>query len=392
MNQILDCTGYEILLNDIEKAEGYYLFDSKGTKYTDFESGVWSISIGHNNLQINQVIKQQIDKIIHLGFRYTNKLVEIAAMDLIRTLEPFHGKCLFLSSGSEAVELSVKIAKAIIKDKKMLTFKETYLSAYGMSSNKDVNNWITFELSKCRNCINYNCENCKLINEIPFDEINAFIFEPGNTSGLVLIPPQSLIKEISKRLKENNGIVVVDEVTTGVGRTGKWYGFQHFDIKPDIVAIGKGIGNGYPVSAVVVDNKIAEKIYNENIRHSQSHQNDALGCAIVSEVIRIIEQNNLIKRSEENGKYFINKLCELKAKTKVIKEVRGTGMMIAIEFEKDAEALLKLLDKHLIEKGYIIGYKPLFNLMRFYPSLTTKIEDIDRLIDCIEKFILKNSI
>ena len=389
MKHVLECTGYEMLVNDIEKAEGYYLFDSKGKKYIDFESGVWSMAIGHNNPQINKAIKQQIDKIVHLGFRYTNELVEIAAMDVINTLKPFSGKCLFLSSGSEAVELSVKITKAIIKGKKMLTLKETYLSAYGTSGNKDESEWVKFELATCMTCSNnYNCGNCELINEIPFNEIGAFIFEPGNSSGLVLIPPQNLIKEISKRIKEYNGLIVIDEVTTGVGRTGMWYGFQHFNIKPDIVALGKGIGNGYPVSVVVIDDKIAEKIDKENIHHSQSHQNDVLGCVVASEVIHIIEQNNLIKKSNENGQYFIEELCILKEKSNIIREVRGLGMMIAIEFEGEASPVLKSLNEFLIEKGFIVGYKPAFNLMRFYPSLTTTREDIDSLIESIKEAIL----
>ena len=389
MKHVLDCTGYEIIANDIEKAEGYYLFDSKGKKYIDFESGVWCMALGHNNSQINKVIKQQIDKIMHLGFRYTNELVEIAAIDVINTLKPFSGKCLFLSSGSEAVELSVKITKAIIKDKKMLTLKESYLSAYGMSGNKDHSEWIKFELATCMTCSNdYNCENCELINEIPFNEIGAFIFEPGNSSGLVLIPPKNLIQEITKKIKEYNGLIVIDEVTTGIGRTGMWYGFQHFNIKPDIVALGKGIGNGYPVSVVVIEDKIAERIDKENVHHSQSHQNDALGCVVASEVIHIIEENNLIKKSNENGQYFIEKLCILKEKSKLIREVRGSGMMIAIEFESEASSVLKSLNEYLIEKGFIVGYKPVFNLMRFYPSLTTTKEDIDRLIEAIKEVIL----
>lgn len=276
-----------------------------------------------------------------------------------------------------------------MKDKKMFTFKETYLSAYGTSGSKDDSEWVKFELATCRDCPNnYSCENCKLINEIPFNEIGAFVFEPGNSAGLVLIPPKSLIEEIAKRIKRHGGLILINEVTTGVGRTGKWYGFQHFNINPDIVALGKGLGNGYPVSAVVVEDKIAGKVDRENIRHSQSHQNDVLGCVVVSEVINIIEQNNLIKKSNGNGQYFIEKLHELKEKSNTIREVRGVGMMIAVEFEAEDVAVLKSLNEYLIEKGFIVGYKPVFNLMRFYPSLTTTREDIDSLIECMKEAIL----
>ncbi|HBK67161.1 MAG TPA: aminotransferase class III [Firmicutes bacterium] len=389
MKHVLECTGNEMLITDLEKAEGYYLFDSKGKKYIDFESGVWSMALGHNNQQINEAIKKQIDKIMHLGFRYTNGLVEAAAINVIRTLKPFSGKCLFLSSGSEAVEVSVKMAKTISNGKKLLTFRESYLSAYGMSGNKDDSEWIKLEISMCRDCSNnYNCGKCKVIEDIPFQKVGVFVFEPGNSSGLMLIPPKNLIYEIAKRMKENNGLIVIDEVTTGVGRTGKWYGFQHFTITPDLIALGKGIGNGYPVSVVVVEDKIAKKIEMREFRHSQSHQNDALGCVVVSEVINFIEQNNLIETSNKNGQYFFGKLNELKEKSKVIKEVRGSGMMIAIEFENKAKAVLESLNEHLIKKGFLVGYKPIYNLMRFYPSLTTNKEDIDSIIACIKDCLL----
>jgi acetylornithine/N-succinyldiaminopimelate aminotransferase len=389
VKHVLECTGYEMLVRDIERAEGYYLFDSKGRRYMDFEAGVWSMSIGHSNPQINEVVRNQIDRVMHLGFRYTNELIERAAEDVISTLAPFSGKCLFLSSGSEAVEFSVKAAKAIIKEKKMFTFKQTYLSAYGMSGSKKKGEWMEFELAPCMKCPNsYNCKSCRLIDEIPFHEIGAFIFEPGNSGGLVLIPPKNLVEEVAKRIKEADGIIVVDEVTTGAGRTGKWYGFQHFNIQPDIVALGKGIGNGYPVSVVAVEEKTAEIIEAQGLRHSQSHQNDALGAAIVSAVIHFIQENDLINKSKENGQYFLEELCRLKEKSSDIREVRGAGMMLAVEFEKGEAAVLESLNEYLIEKGFIVGYKPAFKLLRFYPSLTTTREDIDSLLECMSNALV----
>ena len=384
MKHVLECTGYEMLVNDIDRADGYYLFDSKGRRYMDFESGVWCMALGHNNSQVNEVIKKQIDRIMHLGFRYTNELVETAAVDVLSTLEIFNGKCVFLSSGSEAVEFGVKTAKTLLKSKKMLTFKESYLSAYGTSGSKDDNQWVKLELSRCLACCNnYNCKECRLVNEIPFNEIGTFVFEPGNTAGLVLIPPKNLVEEISRRIKQNNGLIVVDEVTTGVGRTGKWYGFQHFNMEPDIIALGKGIGNGHPVSVAAVNEVVAQKIERENIHHSQSHQNDVLGCAVVSEVIRYIRQEDLIKRSSERGQYFIDKLKQLKQESNSIKEVRGSGMMIALEFYEGAKNALESTADQLFKNGFIVGYKPAFNLMRFYPSLITTKEDIDSLVECM---------
>jgi acetylornithine aminotransferase len=388
MKHVMNCTGYEMLIEDIERAEGNYLYDSKGRKYVDFESGVWSISLGHSCNELNEVIRNQADKIIHLGFKYTSQLVEIAAVDLLSTLQPFSGKCVFLCSGSEAVELAVKAARHIIKDKMLLSFNMSYLSAYGHSGVKDDREWYKPDLLKCAACSeNACCSECNVINEIPFDRIGAFVFEPGNSSGLVLIPPKSVIREIAKRVKQNGGLIVVDEVTTGIGRTGKWFGYQHYDMQPDIVAVGKGIGNGYPVSVTVFDDRVAEQLQRDGFKHSQSHQNDALGCAVVSKVIGIIRENDLINKSNEKGQYLLSRLNGLKVKTDCIKDVRGTGLMIGIEFKAEAADLLKSAVGQLFNEGYLVGYNPRFNFMRFYPTLTTSMEDIEGLLSCLEEIL-----
>lgn len=391
MDHVLNCTGYGVRVENVERAEGYYLYDSMGKKYIDFESGVWSISLGHSNEALNKVIKDQVDKIMHLGFKYSSELVEAAALDVLSILQPFSGKCVFLCSGSEAVELAVKAAKHIIKDKMLLSFNLSYLSAYGYSGVKDDREWYKPDLLKCSACSdNTNCSECSVTSEIPFDRIGAFVFEPGNSSGLVLLPPKNLIAEIVKKIKKNNGLIVVDEVTTGIGRTGRWFGYQHYDMRPDIVAMGKGIGNGYPVSAVAFDDKVAEQIERDGFKHSQSHQNDALGCAVVSKVIEIIKENDLIEKSGSSGKYLINGLNELKAKTNCIKEVRGVGMMVGVEFKAEAASELKEAVDQLFEAGYLVGYNPRFNFMRFYPTLVTTKEDIRGLLKSLEGILVKN--
>ena len=386
MEHVLNCTGYEMLAENIVKADGYYLYDDMGKRYMDFESGVWSIALGHCNKEFNQALKNQMDQILHLGFRYTSSLVEVAAKDVLETLQPFRGKCVFLCSGSEAVEFAVKAAKHIINGKKLLTFDLSYLSAYGQSGTKDSRDWCKLDLMKCTQCtIQDACSSCSVIEDIPFEEIGAFVFEPGNSSGLVLLPPKILVQEIEKRVKAAKGIVVVDEVTTGIGRTGKWYGFQHYDMKPDIVAMGKGIGNGYPVSVAAVDENIADRLAKDGFKHSQSHQNDGLGSAAASSVIQIIKENDLIEKADKNGQYLMQGLEKLKSRTGVIKEVRGVGLMLGIEFRAEAASVLNRAFDFLVEKGLLVGYNPRFHFMRFYPALTTSREDMDYLLSCLEE-------
>lgn len=390
MKHVMNCTGYEMLLEDIVKAEGYYLYDSKGNRYMDFESGVWSISLGHGSKALQDAVTKQMDDIIHLGFRYSSQVVEAAAQDVLSTLGDFDGKCVFLCSGSEAVELAVKAAKHIIKDQKLLTFDRSYLSAYGLSGSKEDHNWYKLELEGCMNCNGKDdCSTCKIIDGLPFDKIGAFVFEPGNSSGLVLLPPKKLIKEITYRVKANNGLIIVDEVTTGIGRTGMWYGYQHYDIKPDIIALGKGIGNGYPVSVAVFEAQKADQLEKDGFKHSQSHQNDALGCAVVSEVIKQVREQHIIEASREKGQYLLQGLKDIAACTDVIKEVRGVGMMVAVVFSKTADKILKQTVDTLFSNGIIAGYNPRFNLIRFYPTLTVTKEDLDYLLKQLREAICK---
>ncbi|WP_291566358.1 MULTISPECIES: aminotransferase class III-fold pyridoxal phosphate-dependent enzyme [unclassified Clostridium] len=284
------------------------------------------------------------------------------------------GKCIFLSSGSEAVEFAVQIAKRIIKQPVFITLSDSYLSAYGSAGRRSSDEWYCFDWSRCHKCNNLEqCNlNCEYLNKIPIDRIGALIFEPGNASGLVKLPPEQLITTLENMVKQQ-GLIIIDEVITGIGRTGEWYGFEHYNIKPDIVAIGKGLGNGYPVSAVVMSQKVAENLETNGFHYAQSHQNDPLGCAIADEVINIIEDDGLLHRSYYLGIKFLEDLKKLAKKHKCIKEVRGKGLMIAVEFNDNAEKFsLESVYLQLVERGFLAGFKPVANLLRFYPPLTIK--------------------
>ena len=119
-----------------------------------------------------------------------------------------------------------------------------------------------------------------LQNEVDFSEIGVFLFEPGNSGGIVKFPPCNLISALNRICKKNNIVFVVDEVTTGIGRTGKWFGYMHYSIVPDIVCMGKGLGNGYPVSAIAMTEDISERALAAHFHYAQSHQNDSLGCRV----------------------------------------------------------------------------------------------------------------
>jgi len=260
----------------------------------DLESGVWCTSIGHKNQRINETIKKQIDSIMHAGFCYSNNILQEAAQAVLSITNFEGGKCVFLCSGSEAIEISRQIAKHLTGHKRSMTLHDSYLGSYSSVINR-TEGWYVFDWKGCQICPDRDhCDpGCEALQAFP-ENISEFIFEPGSSSGFVRFPPKTMIQNIVNIIRRNNGKVIANEVTTGIGRTGKWFGYQHYDIKPDMVAIGKGIGNGYPVSVAAINHKTMQELAKKPFKYAQSHQNDPLGAAIVKEVIQAIGDDDLI--------------------------------------------------------------------------------------------------
>ncbi|MBI9082319.1 MAG: aspartate aminotransferase family protein [Desulfobacterales bacterium] len=379
MSSVLRCSGYNLVKTDMVRGEGCYLFDSAGRRYLDLEAGVWCMALGHSHPRINRAIYAQGQRVSHIGFRYTAQVVETAAEALIDSLKIPGGKSLFLSSGSEAVEFSVQAARRITSRPLLLTLSNTHLAAYGSAGQKDGEEWFCFDWHACAGCTRADCHpGCILLAPIPFDRVGAFVFEPGSSSGLVRFPPRMLIETFARTVRGQGGLVVVDEVTTGLGRTGAWYGFEHYGLEPDLVALGKGLGNGYPVSAVAMTGGVAQSLTGEGFRYAQSHQNDPLGCAVAKEVIAAIQEEGLVERSRRVGARFLRGLEAVGEGCGLVRDVRGRGLMLAVEL---APGLACEVYRALLDRGFLAGYKPETNLLRFYPPLTLEENDVDRFVE-----------
>lgn len=383
MDHILRC--HDIVKTDFVRGKNCYLYDTQGRQYTDFESGIWSAALGHSHPRINQIIKAQIEKVMHLGTSYPNSIAEDTAIDVLDIVGIENGKCIFLSSGSEAVEFAVQAVRRTTKEQKLLTFTSSYLAAYGSAGRRKPAEWLLIDWEACEQ------EGASgYLRKIPFDFIGVFVFEPGGSgSGFVKFPPKQLVQEIVEKVKQEGGLLVVNEITTGMGRTGKWFGFQHYDIQPDIVALGKGLGNGYPISAVAMTCNCADKLEKSNLRYAQSHQNDPLGCSVAREVIAIFREENWIEKGNAIGEYFLEGLKYLQEKYDVVKDARGRGMLLALEFHPHESISATWAYHALLEKGFLVGYYPAGSILRFDPSLTIEKDDIENLLECLDS-ILKN--
>lgn len=378
MDHILKC--HEIVKTDFVRAENCYLYDSTGRRYVDFESGVWCAALGHNHPRIAQTMETQLKRVVHLGARYPNDTVEEAAQAVLNVVGMENGKCVFLISGSEAVEFGVQAIRRTTGKPLMLTFVTSFLGSYGSAGTKKPDEWFLFDWRS-----NSGMDVDESIAQIPFDQIGGFAFEPGGSGiGHLQFPPAPLVRKIVDEIRKRNGLILVNEVTTGMGRAGKWFGFQHYDVRPDIVAVGKGLGNGYPISAAAMRREVADQLEGSGFRYIQSHQNDPLGCAVASEVISLIREEGWIEKGNALGEFFLDELKNLARKHAVIKDVRGRGVLLGIEFHPHEKINAAWAYRFLLENGFVVGYYPDVNLLRFDPALTMERENVLSLIECLD--------
>ena len=382
--------GHELILTDIVRAENCHLYDSSGKKYVDLESGVWCMSLGQGNARIRRVIAQQGAQIGHTGFNYSCPVVEETAREILALLGFDDGKCVFLCSGSEAVEYSVRVAQTIISRPLMMTMADSYFGAYGSANRRHADEWFSFDWFPCSNCPeSRECDQrCERWAAVPWDKIGGFLFEPGSSSGLVRFPPDKLIRNIAVAMRQADGLFLVNEVTTGLGRTGAWFGYQHYGITPDIVGMGKGIGNGYPVAVVAVAAHVADRLGTEPIKYAQSHQNDPVGAAVAREVIRIIREEHLLERGRELGAALTSELNQMREQVGRIKDVRSRGLMLAIELVDDENKAFTIrTHRELVRRGFVVGRRPGTSVLRLDPSLTIAREDIERFLVVLKEVL-----
>lgn len=362
MNNILFCTGHAPRYFDMVRADNCRLFDDAGHEYLDLESGVWAMSLGHSHPRITEIIRRQSAELVHAGYSWYHPVIQSTAERILGIAGLPGGKCVFLCSGSEAVELGVNLARSVTGKPRFLSLKNCYLSAYGTSGKRAADEWVHLDWEAGDD-----------IDRVPFDDIAAFVFEPGSSLGLVKFPPADYIARIVDRVRAAGGLVLVNEVTTGIGRTGRWFGCQHYDLAPDLVAMGKGLGNGYPVACLAVSAATGARIDYEKFHYAQSHQNDALGAAVAGEVLRVIEEDNLLAKCEADGEFLRAGLRELQRRHGIIKEVRGRGLMIAVEFEKnDAMSCAGHIFEKLLERRIILVRRPGLEVFRIDPALTVE--------------------
>lgn len=351
----------------ITRGEGVYLYDEKGKRYLDGSGGALVVNIGHGKREISQAVIDQMNQVGYVhGTQFTTRSVEEYADALAEILPAGMDKIYFLSGGSEAVEGAIKLARQYCLESgqpqrwRVASRWHSYhgntlgaLSVTGRIGSRKpflplLINFPHFPPPYCYRCpydlaypeCNLKCAKAleNLIQVEGPETISGVIMEPviGATVGAVVSPDGylPLIQEICQRY----GILYIDdEVMAGMGRTGRWFAVEHFDVQPDIMVIGKGMSGGYfPLSAVITREEIAERLREKSggFTHGHTFSHHPVACAVGLTVIRYIQRNNLVEQCRKQGAYLLQKLEELKS-FPFVGDVRGKGLMTAIEFVRD---------------------------------------------------------
>ncbi len=392
------------------RGEGEYVWDDAGNRYLDCFGGVLTVSVGHANPKINAAIIEQLNKISHTSTLYANKpqgdlaekLAEISPGDL--------KKSFFTVSGTEADDTAIMAAKLATGRHEIVVLRHSYsgrsataLSSVGHSTWRplpaQVAGIVHARAPYCYRCpLNLSPKNCGLacaedvkevIETATTGEIAAFMAEPILGVGGFIVPPDGYFERVEEITRQHGGLFIADEVQTGWGRTGdKWFGIEHWDVKPDIITSAKGMGNGAPIGWTIATAAVADKF--PGLTFSTFGGNPVSSAAALA-VIKLIEEEDLKTNARVVGDYFREKLEELKEKYPIIGDVRGMGLMQGIELVKDretkepaSEAVLKVFEETK-RQGVLIGKGGLYgNVIRTGLMLNSTKDHVDELIAALD--------
>ena len=363
------------------KAQGSFLWDDKGEKYLDFYGGHAVISIGHNHPHYQNKLKEQLEKISFYSNSVQNNLqTELA--EKLGEISGYENYSLFLcNSGAEANENALKLASFHNGKKKVIYFSGSFHGRTSAAVSVTDNPKIVAPVNYSERYIKCEWNNVNQLKQLFVDhqgEISSVIIEGIQGVGGINLPTEEMIQTLKKLCSENEVILIMDEVQSGYGRSGKFFAHQEFDIQPDLITVAKGMGNGFPIGGVL----ISPKFKASNGLLGTTFGGNHLACAAGIAVLDVIKNDNLIENSEKLGAYIESKIRDFTH----IKSIRRRGLMIGIELDQPCvEIRSNLLTKHYVFSGNSND----LNVLRILPALNITEKEADIFIDALES-VLQN--
>ncbi|UCH12229.1 MAG: aspartate aminotransferase family protein [Candidatus Omnitrophota bacterium] len=365
------------------KAKGSWIWDIEGKRYLDFFPG-WAVSgLGHCHPMVIKALKSQSDKILHVSNNYYSQ-PQAALAERISKLS-FNGKVFFANSGAEANEAAIKLARAYGKGKRyeIITMKKSFhgrtLATAAATGQDKVKKG--FEPLPAG------------FKHVQFNDIDSFkkaiskktvavMLELIQGEGGINIASQEYVKALRKLCNIKKILLIIDEVQTGIARTGRMFCYQHYGIIPDVMTLAKSLGGGVPIGAMVVRDKFADFL--KPGMHASTFGGNPIVCAAALGVFDAIKKENLISNVNRMAKYFNKRLKVLKGKYPVIKNIKQKGLMIGIELTKKGDAIVK----KCFENGLLINCTQ-GSILRIMPALTVTNSQIDKAANILDKAIGK---
>ena len=361
----------------IDYGKGCYVFDKNGKKYIDLVSGLATCPLGHGNKELANAVKKQIEKLTNPSNLYYSEQQVLLAEKLVKLSKL--DKCFFSNSGTESAEAAIKLVRKYTKKPGIISTKHGFHGRTfgGLSATWKEKIRQPFKplLSNFKH-VDYG--NAAAVEKAIGKNTGAVIVEPIQGEAGIIVPPKGYLKNLREICDKHGILLIVDEVQTGCGRTGKFFAYEHENIKPDIVMLAKGLANGIPIGATIAKEEIASSFKSGD--HGSTFGGNPVACAAANFTLDYIAKNKLIANAEKQGKYIVEKISSLNFEN--VKEIRGKGLMIGIGVKANAKEIVKKCN----EKGLLIN-SPEDNTLRFLPPLIIDKNLIDEAIKILRKII-----
>ena len=360
---------------EVEKAEGSYIYGKDGKAYLDFVAGVSANTLGHSHPKVVNAIKEQADKYLHVmvyGEYAQEKPVELCKLLAEATPEPLEVTYL-VNSGAEAIDGALKLAKRYTGREEIISMKNSYHGNTHGALSVSGNEFHKREFRPLLPMISF----IEFNNEEEFSKITektaCVIAETIQGAAGFLTPSQDYFKNLKKRCEEVGALLILDEIQPGFGRTGKLFSFEHYDMVPDILVMGKGMGGGVPVGAFMSSAEIMKSLqHSPKLGHITTFGGNPLIAAASYATLKEVLESGLMNEVAEKEKLFRELLVHPK-----IKKVNGRGLMLAVELESPDYTLV--VAKKCMEKGLVVFWQLYRNeFMRISPPLTISKEEIKK--------------
>ena len=362
----------------IVRGEGSYVWDQDGKRYLDMFPG-WGVNaLGHCHPGVVQAIREQAGRLLHVPNNYYNELQgRLAQMISERS---FGGQCFFCNSGAEAVEAAIKLARIYSAPRyKIITMLDSFHGRTSMAMAATGQPKYHKGLPPVDLGFTFVPFNDIAAVEKAIDEQTcAVMVEPIQGEGGVNVPAEGYLDALRALCDKHRLLLIFDEVTTGSGRTGKYYGYQHFGVEPDIMTLAKAMGGGLAVGGIEARPHIAEKLVPGT--HASTFGGNPIACAGAIALLEIIDRENLLENSIRTGELLKKKLRDLQPKFGIIADVRGKGSLIGVELKESGTEFVK----RCMQAGLLLNCTH-DKVIRFYPALNVKEEQIDECVEIARK-------